>query len=249
MTSEPAVRSVVEEVTDQIAFDIASGVYAPGARLPSVRALATRHGINPSTVQVVVERLRAAGFVEASRGLGLSVRDIDQYGGIETWRYLFRFAVRLPDRATALLEDFLRTRRGLVLEVARAIEADPAEFDLRPLRRSVDALQLLAERDGAIEVFARAELQTARVLLRAVDRPVLLALYNSIADILLSVPVALQVMYVDPRFNVAMWRGLIDAWERGEVGPVGIDEAEAMLAAFHVTCVARFRALLTSTAT
>jgi GntR family transcriptional regulator, transcriptional repressor for pyruvate dehydrogenase complex len=241
MSSE---RSVVDEVTDQIAFDIASGVYAAGDRLPSVRALATRHGINPSTVQVVVERLRAAGFIEASRGLGLSVRDIEQYGGIETWRYLFRFAVRLPDRATALLEDFLRTRRVLVLEVARAIEADPAAFDLRALRRAVEGLQLLADSEGPVEAFARAELQTARLLLQRVDRPVLLAIYNSIADILLSVPAALEAIYVEPRFNVAMWRSLIDAWERGTVGEVGIEQADAMLAAFHVTCVARFREII-----
>jgi GntR family transcriptional repressor for pyruvate dehydrogenase complex len=240
-TADPSGGSVVDEVTERIAFEIASGVYAPGDRLPSVRALASLHGINPSTVQVVVERLRTAGFIESSRGLGLSVRDIEQEGGIETWRWLFRFAVRLPERATSLLEDFLRTRRVLVLEVARAIQAEPHNFDLRPLRRSVERLQLLASGGSPSETFAKAELATARLLLRQVDRPVLLAVYNTIAEILLSVPEALDAIYIEPRFNVAMWLGLMESWEKGETGPIGLAEAEAMLAAFHLTCIERFR--------
>jgi len=76
------------------------GRYRAGERLPSVRDLAQAFGINPSTVQVVLGRLQTSGFVSGHPRLGFVVRDIEQLGGIATWRYVFRFA---PIRALIVL--------------------------------------------------------------------------------------------------------------------------------------------------
>lgn len=238
------------EVTDKVAFEIASGVYGPGERLPSVRELAERYGINASTVQVVIARLRTAGFIESSgsRRGGMIVRDIEQLGGVDTWQYVFRFAQRLPERATKLFEGFLATRRILVLEVVKRVAAQPDAFDLGPLRREVERLRLVTESDPTPERMARAEMRTARVLLRQVDEPVLLALYNTIGEVLLTVPAVLEAMYREPSFNAAMWTSMIEAWDRGDVGPESLALAERTLASFHVTCVSRFRELLAAQA-
>ncbi|MGE0791361.1 MAG: FadR/GntR family transcriptional regulator [Sandaracinaceae bacterium] len=240
--------ALVDEVTDRLAFEIASGVYAPGDRLPPVRELAARHGLNPSTVQVVVARLRTAGFIESSgsRRGGLVVRDVEELGGVDTWRYVFRFAQRLPERAIKLFEGFLSTRRILVIEVVKKLSAHPDAYDLAPLRREVERLRHLAESHPDPERFARAELKAARLMLRLVDEPVLLSLYNTIGEVLLEVPAVLQAMYREPTFNVAMWTSLVEAWEHGEAVPGAIETADRALAAFHETCVGRFRALVSA---
>ncbi len=232
--------SVVDEVTDRIALEIATGARAPGDRLPSVRALAAAHGINPSTVQIVLARLRAAGFVDAS----FIVRDIELYGGIDTWRYLFRFAQQMPERATRLFENFLGTRRVLVLEVCRAIAERKGGVDLRDLRRAIERLEDLARANATPEELARAEVQAARVFMQKADQPVLLALYNTVADILLTVPAVRGAMYAEPEFNVRMWRSLVERWEQGSMAPGDLEIASSALSSFHVVCVDRFRRLL-----
>lgn len=55
----PAYRQLV----DQIRLQVASGTLAPGAELPSTRALAQLLGINPMTVS------KAYGLLETEGGL------------------------------------------------------------------------------------------------------------------------------------------------------------------------------------
>ena len=235
---------VVDDITDRIAFDIVTGVYAPGDRLPSVRAMAAQYDINPSTVQVVLARLRTLGFVESARGIGTVVRDVELYGGIDTWRYVFRFAQGLPERATKMFEGFLATRRMLILGVARNIEPAAPPPDLRPLRRAVDKLAMLVEAEAPLEDVARAELQAARIMMQALDQPVLLALYNSVGEILLEVPAVLEAMYTDPSVNLALFNQLIATWKEGNLTAEGIVRAETLLVRHHEACVARFRQAL-----
>jgi GntR family transcriptional regulator, transcriptional repressor for pyruvate dehydrogenase complex len=237
-------RSIVEEVTDRIAFEIISGAYAPGERLPSVRALADKCGINPSTVQIVVARLRDAGFVQSSHGSGFIVRDIELYGGIDVWGYLFRFAQEMPERATKLLENLLATRRVLTFEVIRAIAKQSGPVDLRPLRRAVERLETLVRSGAGREDFARAELHAARVFMHQADQPVVLAIYNTVGEILLTVPKVLDAMYEDPAFNLAMWKSLVDRWESGTMLEADVETASAALAAFHAHCLERFKRLV-----
>jgi GntR family transcriptional repressor for pyruvate dehydrogenase complex len=245
--AEAGGHSIVDEVTERIAFEIASGTHAPGDRLPSVRALALSHRINPSTAQIVMSRLRDAGFVDGAHRSGFVVRDIEFYGGIDTWRYLFRFAQRLPERATRLFENFLATRRVLVMEVVRTIARAPSTVDLRALRQAVDQMEALARSHATPEALARAELQASRLFMRQADQPVLLALYNTIGEILLTVPAVLRAMYAQPEFNVMMWRSLVARWEVGAdlgVTEVELAQASLALAQFHVKCVERYKRLV-----
>lgn len=58
----------------QIEMKILGGAWAPGERLPSVRAMARRLKLHPNTVSAAYRDLQAAGHVELQRGSGVYVR-------------------------------------------------------------------------------------------------------------------------------------------------------------------------------
>jgi GntR family transcriptional regulator len=66
----PVYRQIVEQVRRQVA----SGLLAPGAQLPSTRALSSAHGLNPMTVSKAYSLLERDGVVERRPGLALVVR-------------------------------------------------------------------------------------------------------------------------------------------------------------------------------
>jgi DNA-binding transcriptional regulator YhcF (GntR family) len=63
-----------DQLVAQLELRILSGGLAPGQRLPSVRALARRHGLHANTVSAAYRTLEAAGHVELRRGAGVYVR-------------------------------------------------------------------------------------------------------------------------------------------------------------------------------
>ena len=74
-----ATTPIYRQIVEQVHRLVASGQLAVGDDLPSVRAVAQQHAINPMTVskayslleaQGVLERLRGVGMVVASRGVG-----------------------------------------------------------------------------------------------------------------------------------------------------------------------------------
>lgn len=65
---------VRDQLVAQIELKILSGSFAPGQRLPSVRALARRLDVHANTVSAAYQDLTAAGHVELRRGSGVFVR-------------------------------------------------------------------------------------------------------------------------------------------------------------------------------
>lgn len=66
-------KPVYLKLRDQIAAAIIDGVYAEGAMLPSVRALAAEQGANPLTVAKAYQQFQNDGLVEVQRGVGMYV--------------------------------------------------------------------------------------------------------------------------------------------------------------------------------
>jgi DNA-binding transcriptional MocR family regulator len=66
--------TLVEQLAARYAERIEQRLLAPGARLPSVREAARRHGISPSTVVGAYDRLSAQGLVQARPQRGFFVR-------------------------------------------------------------------------------------------------------------------------------------------------------------------------------
>lgn len=67
----PIYRQIVEQVRRQIA----GRQMRPGMELPSVRAVAQQHAINPMTVSKAYSLLEAEGLLERRRGMGMVVAD------------------------------------------------------------------------------------------------------------------------------------------------------------------------------
>jgi DNA-binding transcriptional regulator YhcF (GntR family) len=67
----PPSRQLVEQVLDEVA----SGRLAPGAQLPSVRALAAEALVNPNTAARAVRDLEQLGVAVGRNGLGVFVSE------------------------------------------------------------------------------------------------------------------------------------------------------------------------------
>jgi DNA-binding transcriptional MocR family regulator len=70
-----ADRTLADQLAGRYAEHIRQRLIAPGARLPSVRACALRHGVSPATVVAAYDHLLAQGLVEARRQRGFFVRE------------------------------------------------------------------------------------------------------------------------------------------------------------------------------
>jgi GntR family transcriptional regulator len=68
-----AATPLYRQIVEQVQRLVAGGVLPPGAELPSVRAVAERHAINPMTVSKAYSQLEAEGVLERRRGLGMVV--------------------------------------------------------------------------------------------------------------------------------------------------------------------------------
>jgi GntR family transcriptional regulator len=66
---EPIYRQIVEQVRRHVA----SGQWRAGEELPSVRALALEHTINPMTVSKAYSLLETEGLLERRRGMGMVI--------------------------------------------------------------------------------------------------------------------------------------------------------------------------------
>ena len=63
-------RPIYAQIMERITLDIVSGIYLPGARLPSVRDLAQDAGVNPNTMQKALSELERENLVHSARTSG-----------------------------------------------------------------------------------------------------------------------------------------------------------------------------------
>lgn len=63
-------RPIYGQIVDGLKAQIASGVLAPGDKLPSVRELAATLTINPNTIQRAYASLEAEGYIASVTGKG-----------------------------------------------------------------------------------------------------------------------------------------------------------------------------------
>jgi GntR family transcriptional regulator len=63
-------RSRYAHVADELRAAIVGGLWRPGARLPSERALAEEFGVSRATIVSAFHLLRGEGLIETRRGAG-----------------------------------------------------------------------------------------------------------------------------------------------------------------------------------
>ncbi|MFH1730119.1 MAG: GntR family transcriptional regulator [Planctomycetota bacterium] len=66
---------VYRQMMDQVKYYIASGALKPGTQLPSIRELARRLSVNPTTVVKAYNELRHEGVIELEHGKGAFVAE------------------------------------------------------------------------------------------------------------------------------------------------------------------------------
>ncbi|REE97870.1 GntR family transcriptional regulator [Thermomonospora umbrina] len=235
--------TVVDEIADKIAFQIASGRLEAGESLPSIRRMAEEYEINPSTVQLALERLRMAGFVEPRRGVGIVVRDIEMYGGVEIWHYLLRFSSRLPDLTVRTVQEILETLRMFYESSWAKIAADPSAYDPRPVRRALQRLELLAATEDAApaEVY-KCVLHVLRTSSAALGRTVMLSVLNSLGGVMGEVPEVVDALYCRPAEHAWWWGQVVTAWETADTELAA--STLALLDDWHAEALGRLRVLL-----
>lgn len=68
---------IYAQLIEQIKVGIATGVFPPGGRLPSVRELAMEAGVNPNTMQRALSQLETEGLLYSQRTAGRFVTQDD----------------------------------------------------------------------------------------------------------------------------------------------------------------------------
>jgi GntR family transcriptional regulator len=108
---------VSEQLVDQLRYQIASGRYRPGERLPSTRTLANQLGLSFHTTRKAYQRLASEGLVDVRRGGGFRVRE----------RRALSTAERM-ERGAAVVQDALQKL------VALGLSDEETEFVLEEQR-------------------------------------------------------------------------------------------------------------------
>ena len=68
-------RPIYAQLLERIQRQIVSGVYGPGAKLPSVRELAAEASVNPNTMQKAFAELERSGLIITRRTSGRFVTE------------------------------------------------------------------------------------------------------------------------------------------------------------------------------
>ena len=246
-------RTVVADVADELARRVAAGEYQPGELMPSVRQVADEFEMNRATAQLTLGRLESYGFVEARRGKGFTIREVRQAGGLDVYRHLFRFSIPMPEVAIEMFRDIVEVERGIVMDALLAYTgASPggpvaAGFDLAELKSEVDALETLARTDVPDHRRILAiEIGIVRRLLVTLESSLQRAILNSIGDMVLEVPQAVEAYFAGAAdLHVLVWRALIAVWE-SESGPSAAQLAlfEDLFGIYHHKVINRFEELL-----
>jgi GntR family transcriptional regulator len=73
--SPTAPTPIYRQIVEQVRRMVASGQLPPGVTLPSVRAVAMHHAINPMTVSKAYSFLETEGVLARRRGIGMVIAD------------------------------------------------------------------------------------------------------------------------------------------------------------------------------
>jgi len=112
---ETSALPVFEQIQTQVVDLVTTGALPPGARLPSVRALADQLGVAPGTVAKAYRGLEQEGFVVTAGRHGTRVAE-QTAGGSEPGRAAVRAALQPLLDAGRTPQEVLRLVRSVLEE-------------------------------------------------------------------------------------------------------------------------------------
>jgi GntR family transcriptional regulator, transcriptional repressor for pyruvate dehydrogenase complex len=176
-TSISRALSLSDKVAEQLTEAIVSRKVKPGERLPSERELGVKFKVSRTVVREAVRSLAARGLVSVTSGRGVEVKPISSDGVVASMRLMVRGHSGL---------DY-----GKVHEVRMAVEVQTAGLaaqratsqDVQRLRELCEVHQRGIEAEDAAAA-SEADFQFHRELTRASGNELLLAMLDSISEVL-----------------------------------------------------------------
>jgi GntR family transcriptional repressor for pyruvate dehydrogenase complex len=164
-----------EQIVQQVEESILKGQLKPGDQLPAERDLAQSFGVSRTAVREAVNALREKGFVEAYTGRGTFVTN----GTSQSIRQSLNLITKINPADGSL--HLAELRRILEPEIAALAAPRIDEQLLGTMREAVAAMDVgLHNREKYIE----ADLDFHLALAEAADNPLILALIDSIVELL-----------------------------------------------------------------
>lgn len=213
-----------------LALQILRGEHAPGSRLPSIRALAKTFDTTVPTIQRVVARLEASGLLTPQPGSGLVVNPPEQAGLALAPLWLDAYADQ-PERAAAILADFLELRRVIAAHLLQknqhALLSEP-----RLMQAALAAGQASSPSERM-----EADLAFTRLFLDLSGQAASRAIFNTVERILREIPAVAQAFYGEAAQHQQLIGQLVIALASADPA-AGFQRA---MAAWDDGAVARFR--------
>ena len=134
-----------ENVVDEIAFGVRSGVYLVGEKLPSVAGLAAQFGVSKPTIGEAIRLLSEHGIVESKRGVT---------GGVTVIKDDIPTALLglVPQRRQTDIRDILEARRPVEMQIAKLAFHRATEDDIAAMRESIAKLEEHATNDQHVRL-------------------------------------------------------------------------------------------------
>jgi len=195
MTNEPKANAA-ERIARALLVEVLRGEHRPGTRLPTVRVLAQRFDVNPSTIQRVLARLEGTGLVAVGHGSGTLVLDPLEHADLSLLPEWLLARMDQPAQAKALLAGYLELRRQLAARQLSRL--DVGEWDtFAPL-----LAQWRAAAGQGVAAFAQVDVALFRDLAQRSGGIVHALVANTARRIFALVPEVAQAMYAAPQENL-----------------------------------------------
>lgn len=196
----------VHACTEALRRRVVAGEYAEGERLPPERVLAEELAVSRGTLRSALAQLTTQGLLRVRQGSGYTVCAWQSAGGPALLGVLAD--ARKSDRL-AIAEDLLAMRRALAeVVLERLLEV---EFELRPIRRAVDAFGLGAARGMSTEEALALDLAVVEALVSATGSVAFQLTLNPILQAFSKMGWLRDAMYAEPLRSTAGYDALV-AW-------------------------------------
>lgn len=203
--------SLSDKVAELLTEAITSGQFRPGDRLPSERELGDQFNVSRTVIREAVRSLAARGLVQVTSGRGVEVCRIGPRNVAASMRLLVRGHEGLD------YEKVHEVRTALEVQTAglAALRASPE--DLAHLQQ-LCAAQQQSLHSGDLAAASEHDFQFHRELARASGNPLLLAMLDSISDVLREVRNQAMVRPHVGEVGVKAHRWILDCVEAKQPG-------------------------------
>lgn len=204
-------RSAADEAADLLRKEILTGELPAGTMLPGERDLSERLGVSRLTLRSALANLQAQGLIEKVHGAGNRVLDYRESGGIELIAHLARLAMDGGDMPMKLFADLLEFRRLIAGEVLGLVAQRATPDELQGLRLHLAGMRSVLDEP---ETFMLADLQFARLLVRAAHNLTLELLYNTVQRVIMEYSELEAAFAVNRHATMQTYEGLLHILEK-----------------------------------